>query len=182
MQSLVDKGLTRHIGFTSTGEVDALHEVIASQRFEVAQIYYNLLNPSAGRDMKANWSAYDHKNIIAACVDNGLGVIVIRVLAAGVIATDVRTGKEGGVALDNDVASDEQRMRKVLPLLRSDHGERSQVAVRYALRNPGVSGVEIGMAEISHLKLAIEVTEMGQLPDDLLAKLDELADDDFNLS
>lgn len=55
MQSLVDKGLTRHIGFTSTGEVDTLHEVIASQTFEAAQIYYNLLNPSAGRDMKANW-------------------------------------------------------------------------------------------------------------------------------
>ena len=93
MQSLVDKGLTRHIGFTSTGEVDALHEVIASQRFEAGQIYYNLLNPSAGRDMKANWSAYDHKNIIAACADNGLGVIVIRVLAAGVIATDVEQAK-----------------------------------------------------------------------------------------
>ena len=55
MQSLVDKGLTRHIGFTSTGEVDTLHEVIASQTFEAAQIYYNPLNPSAGRDIKANW-------------------------------------------------------------------------------------------------------------------------------
>ena len=93
MQSHVDKVLTRHIGFTSTGEVDALHEVIASQRFEAGQIYCNLMNPSDGRDMKANWSAYDHKNIIAACADNGLGVIVIRVLAAGVIATDVEQAK-----------------------------------------------------------------------------------------
>jgi D-threo-aldose 1-dehydrogenase len=182
MQSLVDKGLTRHTGFTSTGEADALHEVIASQRFECAQIYYNLLNPSAGRDMKPNWSAYDHKNIIAACEDNGLGVIVIRVLAAGVIATDVRTGKEGGVALDNDVDSDEQRMRNVLPLLKPEHGERSQVAVRYALRNPDVSGIEVGLAEIRHLELAIDAADMGQLPDDLLAKLDNLADDDFNLN
>ena len=98
------------------------------------------------------------------------------------IATDVRTGKEGGVALDNDVASDEQRMRKVLPLLRSDQGQRSQVAGRCALCHPGVSGVEIGMAEISHLKLAIEATEMVQPPDDLLAKLNELANYDFNLS
>ncbi len=38
------------------------------------------------------------------------------------------------------------------------------------------------MAEISHLKLAIEATEMGQPPDDLLAKLNELANYDFNLS
>ena len=182
MQSLVDKGLTRHIGFTSTGEADALHEVIRSQRLECAQIYYNLLNPSAGRKMRSNWSAYDHKNIIATCQENGLGVIVIRVLAAGVIATDERTGKEGGVALDNDVDSDEQRMRNVLPLLKPEYGERSQVAVRYALRNPDVSGIEVGLAEISHLELAIEAAEMGQLPHDLLAKLDDLADNDFNLS
>ena len=59
---------------------------------------------------------------------------------------------------------------------------RSTIAGRCALCNPGVSGVEIGMAEISHLKLAIEATEMGQLPDDLLEKLKELANDDFNLS
>lgn len=182
MQSLVDKGLTRHIGFTSAGEADALHEVIGSQRFECAQIYYNLLNPSAGREMQPNWSAYDHKNIIAACADNGVGVMVIRVFAAGVIATDVRTGKEGGVALDNDVASDEQRMKNVLRLLNPEHGERSQVAVRYALRNPGVSGIEVGMAEIRHLELAIEAAEMGPLSDDLLNKLDDLADNNFDLS
>ena len=182
MQSLVDKGLTRHIGFTSTGEADALHKVITSKRFQCAQIYYNLLNPSAGRDMQPNWSAYDHKNIIAACADNGVGVMVIRVLAAGVIATDVRTGKEGGVALNNDVESDVQRMNAVLPLLMQEHGQRAQVAVRYALRNPGVSGVEVGMAELEHLELAIGAAELGPLPDDLLSELDDLADANFEIN
>lgn len=182
MQSLVDKGLTRHIGFTSTGEAESLHKVIASKRFECAQIYYNLLNPSAGRDMKPNWSAYDHKNIIKACAENGVGVMVIRVLAAGVIATDVRTGKEGGVALDNDVESDVQRMSKVLPLLKPEHGDRAQVAVRYAMRNPGVSGVEVGMAELEHLELAIGAAGMGSLPDDLLSQLDALADENFGIN
>jgi D-threo-aldose 1-dehydrogenase len=182
MQAMVDKGLTRHIGFTSTGESDALHEVISSQRFQCAQIYYNLLNPSAGRDMQPNWSAYDHKNIIAACTANDIGVMVIRVLAAGVIATDIRTGKEGGVALDNDVASDVERMNNVLTLLKPEHGKRAQVAVRYALRNSGVSGVEVGMAEIEHLELALEAAEMGPLPDDLLAELDALADANFGIN
>jgi D-threo-aldose 1-dehydrogenase len=182
MQSLVDKGLTRHIGFTSTGEADSLHKVIGSQRFESAQIYYNLLNPSAGRDMLPNWSAYDHKNIIRTAEDNDVGVMVIRVLAAGVIATDVRTGREGGVALNNDVESDVARMSKVLPLLKPEHGARAQVAVRYALRNSGISGVEVGMAELEHLELALGAAEMGPLPDDLLAELDALADDNFGMS
>ena len=182
MQRLLDMGLTRHIGFSGTGEADAIHKVLDSGRFESAQIYYNLLNPSAGRDMRPNWSAYDQKNIIETARRNGVAVMVIRVLAAGVIATDTRTGREGGVVLDNDVAADEARMRKVLKLLRPEHGERSQVAVRYALRNPGVSGVVVGLAELEHLRLAIAAAGMGPLPDDLLAQLDTLADADFGVS
>jgi L-galactose dehydrogenase/L-glyceraldehyde 3-phosphate reductase len=182
MQALVKKGLTRHIGFTATGEAGPLHEVIKSRRFESAQVYYNLLNPSAGRDMPAKWSAYDHKNIIGAAAANGVAVMVIRVLAAGVIATDMRTGREGGVALNNDVASDEERMRKVLPLLKPEHGARSQVAIRYALRNPGVSGVVVGIAELEHLRLAVRAAEMGPLPAGLLAELDRLADANFGMA
>ena len=60
-------------------------------------------------------------------------------------------GKEGTVAIDNDVASDVARMNKVIPLLQLECGERAQVAVRYALHNLGVSCVEVGMAEIQHL-------------------------------
>lgn len=182
MRSLVDRGLTRHIGFTCTGEADAMHEVMRSGRFESAQVYYNLLNPSAGRDMPPDWSAYDQENIIGAAEDNGVAVMVIRVLAAGIIATDRRTGREGGVVLNGDVASDEARMRAVLPLLSPSLGQRSQVAVRYALRNPGVSGVVVGLAELEHLRLAIEAAEMGPLPAALLERLDALADSDFGLS
>lgn len=181
MRSLVDRGLTRHIGFTCTGEAKAMHEVMRSGRFESAQVYYNLLNPSAGRDMQPNWSAYDQENIIGAAEDNGVAVMVIRVLAAGIIATDQRTGREGGVVLDGDVASDSERMKAVLPLISPELGQRSQVAVRYALRNSGVSGVVVGLAELEHLRLALDAEEMGPLPEDVLTQLDELADADFNL-
>ena len=143
MQLLVDKGLTRHIGFTSTGEADALHEITHSQR---------------------------------------VGMMVIRVLAAGVIAIDVRTGKEGGVALANDVGSDVERMTNVLPLLKPEHRERAQVAVRYAMRNPDVSGIEVGMAELEHLEFWIGAAEMGPQPDGLLSEFDDLADANFGIS
>ena len=73
-------------------------------------------------------------------------------------------------------------MNNVLTLLKPEHGKRAQVAVRYALRNSGVSGVEVGMAEIEHLELALEAAEMGPLPDDLLAELDALADANFGIN
>ena len=179
LDELVAQGLTRHIGLTATGETEALHEVIASGRFASAQIYYNLLNPSAGQAVPKTFTPYDHQQLIDAAAERGMAVIVIRVLAAGVIATDVRTGKEGGVVLDNDVAADEARMRRVAELLGPEHGARAQVAFRYALRHPGVSGIEVGVAELEHLALAIEAAEMGPLPAGLLAELDALVDRDF---
>lgn len=179
MDRLVSKGLASHIGFTATGEASAIHEVMKSGRFESAQIYYNLLNPSAGREAPEGWSAYDQQNIIGAAADNGIAVMVIRVFAAGIIATDVRTGKEGGVIIGNSIDDDDMRMRAVIALLKPEHGERAQVALRYALRNQGVSGVVVGMARLEHLRLAIGAAEMGPLPSDLLNDLDELIDTDF---
>ena len=38
----------------------------------------------------------------------------------------------------------------------------------------------VGVAEIEHLRLAIEAAEMGRLPDDLLAVLDQMADSNFS--
>ena len=179
LDRLVDRGLARHIGISGTGQAGPVRDLIASGRFASAQIYYNLLNPSAGRDMPAGWDAYDLENLIATAAEHDVAVMVIRVFAAGVIATDTRTGREGGVVLDNDVAADERRMDAVLPLLKPEHGARSQVAIRYALRNPGVSGVLVGVAEIAHLRLALDAAAMGPLPDDLLADLYRLADSNF---
>ena len=180
VDGLVAQGLVRHIGFSGTREAISIHKVIRSKRFASAQIYYVMLNPSAGREMPVNWTPYDHKNLIAVAKENEVAVMVIRVLAAGVIATDVRTGKEGGVAIDNDVESDERRMDKVLPLLKPEFGERSQVSIRCALRNSGVFGVLVGVAEIEHLRLAIKAAEMGPLPESMRAELNRLADSDFS--
>jgi L-galactose dehydrogenase/L-glyceraldehyde 3-phosphate reductase len=180
MEAVRDQGLTRHIGFTATGEAAALHRVIESRKYESAQVYYNLLNPSAGRRVPAGWSAYDYQDIIGTAAANGVAVMNIRVLAAGVIATDTRHGREGGIGLNpSNVTTDEERMRKVAALLKPEHGSRSQVAIRYALGHPGISGVVVGLAELEHLRLAIEAAEMGPLPVDLGAGLDQLVDTDF---
>ena len=180
LDRLVAQGLTQHIGFTGTGDAESVRTLIASGRFASVQIYYNLLNPSAGRSMAPNWSAYDQRNVIATAEVSNVAVMAIRVLAAGVIATDVRTGREGGVITDNDVAADERRMAMVLPLLKKEYGQRSQIAIRYVLSNSSVSGALVGIAKIEHLQLAIAAAQMGPLPAKLLADLNELADSDFS--
>ena len=51
LDRLREKGLIRHMGITAIGEAASVCEVIRSRRFDSAQVYYNLLNPSAGRSM-----------------------------------------------------------------------------------------------------------------------------------
>ena len=50
------QGLTRYIGFTALGNVDGCKQVIDSGRFDAAQVYYNLLNPSAARPCRQRWT------------------------------------------------------------------------------------------------------------------------------
>ena len=54
LDRLKAEGLFNHIGFTALGDPTQCKQLIASGRVASAQAYYNLLNPSAGRDLGAN--------------------------------------------------------------------------------------------------------------------------------
>ncbi|MEM9441775.1 MAG: aldo/keto reductase, partial [Pseudomonadota bacterium] len=45
---LRQEGKIRFLGFTANGDTDALHQLVRSGCFETAQIFYNMLTPSAG--------------------------------------------------------------------------------------------------------------------------------------
>jgi len=119
LERLVARGLIGFAGFTALGDAESCHRVIRSGRFDTAQIYYNLLNPSAGMRMTSDWSAYDFDDLIATCRATDTGVLCIRVLAAGIIATDTRHGRESPLLPGTDVASDEARARAVFEHLGS---------------------------------------------------------------
>src|SRR5688572_10512191 len=69
MERLREQGLIKHMGITAIGEAPSLCEVIRSGRFDSAQVYYNLLNPSAGRRMPKAWTGHDFGGVIEACKD-----------------------------------------------------------------------------------------------------------------
>ncbi len=179
LERVRDAGMVRHVGFTANGEKEALHEVIGAGFYESAQVYYNMINPSAGRDLPAQWSGHDFGNLIDLCKERGVGVLVIRVLAAGVLATDVRHGREGEIIPRADVESNERKAARLLAAIGAGQGSRAQMAVRYALSNRGVSGVVVGMAELEHLEQALAAVEMGSLPADVLTRLHAIIDADF---
>src|SRR5690349_3477525 len=94
LDRLREKGLIRYLGITAIGEAPSVCEVIRSRRFDSAQVYYNLLNPSAGHAMPRGWTGQNMGGVIEACRANNVAVMAIRIFAAGVIASDERTGRE----------------------------------------------------------------------------------------
>ena len=57
LQALRDAGKIRFLGFTANGDVTSLHQLVACGAFDSAQIFYNLLVPSAGQVMPPNYPA-----------------------------------------------------------------------------------------------------------------------------
>ena len=179
LERLREKGLIRFMGITALGEAPSVCEVIASGRFDSAQVYYNLLNPSAGKTMPPAWTGQNLGGIIDACRANNMAVMAIRIFAAGVIASDERTGRESVLTTETSVAEDERKARAVFGAIGAEHGTRAQVALRFVLSNPHVSAAIIGSAELNHIDEALQAAAMGPLPQAVLARLDALYATDF---
>ncbi len=165
------EGLTRFIGLTGLGEAAAVCEAIRSGRFDSAQVYHNLINPTAARAMPAGYSGHDFSGIIAACKAVGAAVMNVRIFAAGVLPTDKRHGRESVITLGSEIPLEEKRAHAVYASLGDGYGTRGQIALRFGLANPDVSCVVFGLAELAHLDEALAAVEMGPLPQEALDRL-----------
>jgi len=171
------QGLTRWIGLTALGETDAIVRTIESGRFDSAQVYYNMLNPSAARprprSMPPEWTGQDFGGVIEACKRHDMGIMNIRVLAGGTLASEVRHGREVVVTDAADLDTEQRRAAAAFGALGTLDGTRAQLAVRFALANPDLSCVVVGLAEPRHLQEAIEAQARGPLPEDALRRLEK---------
>ena len=130
--------------------------------------------------MPARWTGQDFVRLLAACRARDMGVIAIRVMAAGILASDVRHGRESMLTSDTDVASEERKTRAVFAAIGDGHGTRAQAAIRFVLSNPEIAAVNIGIADPAQLDESLAAVDLGPLPDDALARLDGLYDSDFD--
>jgi D-threo-aldose 1-dehydrogenase len=179
LERLREKGLIRHMGITGLGEAACVCDVIRSGRFDSAQVYYNVLNPSAARRMPMVWTGQNLGGIIEACRANNVAAMAIRIFAAGIIATDERTGRESIITADTSAAEEERKTKAVFEAIGPDQGTRGQIALRFVLSNPDISCAVIGSSELHHIDEALRAAEMGPLPAQTLARLDLLYESDF---
>ena len=179
---LRDQGRVGFFGFTGLGDVEAIHALVDSGEFHSFQAYYNLLNPSAGQAVPEGFSALDYGRVIDRAAAGGVGVVIIRVLAAGVLSAVPESG--GGssrepLSTGSDYERDVARAHKLSFL--KDHGLESlpQAAMRFALMKPEVSTVLVGFSNNEQIDEAAACSGAGPLPEAAMAGLREIWDRDF---
>jgi D-threo-aldose 1-dehydrogenase len=179
LDRLKSRGAIRHAGFTALGETAACLEVIRSGRVESAQVYYNMINPTAGYSVGGDWSTTRFDGLIDACTEHGVAVMNIRTFAGGALASPQRHGREVPITLNSDHETEVARAEKVFSVLGEKYGTRAQTALRFSLSHLGISCVVFGLAELAHLDEALAAAEMGPLPEEAIAKLIPLWNADF---
>jgi aryl-alcohol dehydrogenase-like predicted oxidoreductase len=176
LRDVVAAGLARHGGFTGLGETAAIEEVVRSESYETVQTYFNILNPSAGFVGHAG-GQQDFAGLIDTAARSGVGVIVIRALAAGAAtAEDTRPPNAGspggGLVSGGSYESDLERAQRLRTLATELGMERPvELAVRFAQSKPGVSTVLVGYSSLAHLQAAIQYTARGPLAPEAIAKV-----------
>lgn len=179
MESLRDQGIIRHIGITAFGDLDDCKAVIASGRVETAQIYFNIINPTAGRSIPVLPSGQDFSGLIETCVRNEVGIIAIRTLGAGVIASAEPLEHVAIITPNTEKATEERMANAVFERIGDAYGNRAQTAIRFALSHPDISCIDYAPGQVSHLDEALAAADMGALPYEALAAIGEVYEGRF---
>lgn len=169
---LQDEGVIDHVGLTAIGQAESLRKVIDSGQFATIQVPYNLLNPSAGESVSAEFSEVDYGNVIESCSRQHMGVFAIRVLAGGALAGEPpsqHTYKTKFFPLDL-YRRDQQRAERLSSLL-GPHTDLRETAIRFVLSHAQISSAIIGFGEASHVDEALAHLEAGPLPPEVMDKL-----------
>ena len=184
LQELRDQGKVRFWGMTGVGETPALHQVIDSGPLNTVQSVYNLINPSAGViagfQAPPGFDMPDYGDLIGKASARGMGVLVIRALAAGALSGEdarhpVAVPTVAPIGSSADYNQDRSRAEGFRFL--EEEGtvtNRVEASLRFALSNPGVSSVLVGYSSLEHLEQAVDYAARGPLPPEALVRLPEV--------
>ncbi|MCI0844509.1 MAG: aldo/keto reductase [Chloroflexi bacterium] len=174
---LKSQGKVRFYGMTGVGEPKGIHEVVASGLVSTVQTVYNLINPSAGVDAPTGFDMTDYDRLIDRAAEKNVGIIVIRVLAAGALTgTSVRhpvaMPTVAPIGSGRDFQQDESRAQRFAFIVEDGFAaDMPEASIRFALSNPGVSTVLVGYSDLDHLEKSVRYAANGPLPAEALARL-----------
>ena len=175
-----EAGLTRFVGITGMGDTAALHQVIASGAYDTVQSYVNALNPSAAWPVERDGS-HNFEGLIGKATEANVGVIAIRVLAAGALALQEQrhsnAGDPGAPLVTGSGYSEDLRRAHELEALARELGMEAaaELSYRLVLSHPGVSCALVGASDVSQLEEALRRADRGPLEPAVVDRIVALA-------
>lgn len=175
-------GKTRFLGITAVGETAALLQVIDAEKFDSAQVSYNMLNPSAGEKLPAGYPAQDYGRMFDHTQKAGVGVVGIRVLAGGALSGSdqrhpIASPPPEPIGTATSYAADVRRAQRLMPLVTEGFAASlPEAAIRFAITHPAMGTILVGMATVDEFEGALAAVQKGPLPAAALARLTALRD------
>lgn len=179
-EKLRDEGKTRYLGFTAKGATNDLHKLVESGHFNSAQIFFNMLAPSAGEPIPTSYPADDFRLLLNVAKDNGVGSIGVRVLAGGALSGSEARHPLGmqsvaPIGSSQDYATDVKRALQFEALIAAGHAESlPELAIRYVVSNTALCTTEIGIATLDEFQFATSAVNKGPLPPEALAMIKDI--------
>jgi aryl-alcohol dehydrogenase-like predicted oxidoreductase len=179
-ERLRQHGKIRFLGITALGDTAALYQVIDANVFDSAQVVYNMLNPSAGEELPANYPAQDYGRLFDHTKAAGVGVVGIRVLAGGALSGSAERHPIAGPAPEpigsaTSYDADVDRARRLLALVKDGFAATlTEAATRFALSHPAMGTLLVGMATPQQFEDALAAVQKGPLPQAALDRLSAL--------
>jgi L-galactose dehydrogenase/L-glyceraldehyde 3-phosphate reductase len=177
-EALRRAGKVGFVGMTAIGETPAVQRIVSSGAVDTAQVPFNLLNPSAGYAVPRGFPTQDLDRLLAPAHAHGVGVVVIRVLAAGALSGQLGRHPIAGsnvdpIASGPDYATDVDRTRALQVLVREGHAASLvEAALRFPLASGAVSTVLLGYSSQEHLETAATAIGKGPLSPAALARVE----------
>jgi L-galactose dehydrogenase/L-glyceraldehyde 3-phosphate reductase len=170
LAALRQQGKIRFAGITALGDTAAVRAVIDTGVIDTAQVCLNILNPSAAVAVPPGFPSQDFDRLLDRARQRGVGVINIRVLAAGALSGTLQRHalampSVAPIASGSDYASDVDHARRLQPLVDKGYADDLiEASIRFSLTSDAVSTVLVGYSTVQHLDRAIAAVERGPLP------------------
>ena len=179
-EALKKAGKARFLGITAVGDTGALLQAIDSGAFDSAQVSYNMLNASPAEALPAGYPAQDYGRMFDHTQKAGVGVVGIRVLAAGALSGSearhpIASPPPEPIGTAETYEGDLARARRLMPLVTEGFAASlPEAATRFAISHPAMGTILVGMATVAEFEAGLAAVEKGPLPAAALARLAEL--------
>lgn len=179
-EALRKAGKTRFLGITAIGDTAALHQIIDAGLFDSAQVSFNMLNASAATALPPNYPAQDYGRLFDHTQKSGVGVVGIRVLAAGALTGSAERHPTASpppapIGSAHSYEMDLERARRLMPLVTEGFASSlAEAAIRFAITHPVMGSILVGMATVHEFEASLAAVLKGPLPQAALDRLNAL--------